>query len=327
MVDDTDTDNNHDADGTIASKKERTGSFFRRRAPASAKSGKVKLPPNWKEVKEEDGSTVYVNSITHRRSVEVPPALPPGWVESLHESGRACYTNKAQRKTIFTFPTAETEAPPDSNSMREEEEGGDEPDSGLFARAMSIVPGRKKAAAGGAVRSSSFGRRKGGASTNASPVNSRRSQSTPAERSGGKAGANPRTVHISCSALIRETKLCVGEEMAAPLDKLLAGLASREIQPELAVKKLMELVGSIIVQQAGLSVMNAQKGVLPHGWLEYIDDNSGRPYYYNVHTRETTWYKPKPPEAPMVIAPPDDGEAVELDTNIDTHRISISADL
>lgn len=52
----------------------------------------------------------------------------------------------------------------------------------LFARAMSIVPGRKKAAAGGAVRSSSFGRRKGGASTNASPVNSRRSQSTPAER-------------------------------------------------------------------------------------------------------------------------------------------------
>jgi len=29
----------------------------------------------------------------------------------------------------------------------------------------------------------------------------------------------------------------------------------------------------------------------------------------------------------MVIAPPDDGEAVELDTNIDTHRISISADL
>ena len=95
-------------------------------------------------------------------------------------------------------------APPDSNSMREEEVGGDEPDSGcvagsagsalyplgsrrgcanrLFARAMSIVPGRKKAAAGGAVRSSSFGRRKGGASTNASPVNSRRSQSTPAER-------------------------------------------------------------------------------------------------------------------------------------------------
>ena len=84
------------------------------------------------------------------------------------------------------------------------------------------------------------------------------------------------------------------------------------------MKKLMELVGSIIVQQvggdavregavraaswqtgprscqAGLSVMNAQKGVLPHGWLEYIDDNSGRPYYYNVHTRETTWRAQQP---------------------------------
>ena len=40
--------------------------------------------------------------------------------------------------------------------------------------------------------------------------------------------------------------------------------------------------------------MNAQKGVLPHGWLEYIDDNSGRPYYYNVHTRETTWRAQQP---------------------------------
>ena len=47
-------------------------------------------------------------------------------------------------------------------------------------------------------------------------------------------------------------------------------------------------VGSTIVQQAGLSVMNAQKGVLPHGWLEYSDEASGRPYYYNVHTKVTT---------------------------------------
>lgn len=53
----------------------------------------------------------------------------------------------------------------------------------------------------------------------------------------------------------------------------------------------MELVGSTIVQQAGLSVMNAQKGVLPHGWLEYVDDASGRPYYYNVSNRGAaqTW--------------------------------------
>ena len=28
------------------------------------------------------------------------------------------------------------------------------------------------------------------------------------------------------------------------------------------------------------------------GWLEYTDEASGRPYYYNVHTKATTWYKP-----------------------------------
>ena len=31
--------------------------------------------------------------------------------------------------------------------------------------------------------------------------------------------------------------------------------------------------------------MNAQKGILPHGWLEYTDESSNRPYYYNVHTK------------------------------------------
>ena len=160
-----------------------------------------------------------------------------------------------------------------------------------------------------------------------------------------------------------------------------------------AVKQLMELVGSTTVQQAGLSVMNTQKGTLPHGWaaprrtvaaprrrappprhaparhaparhatprhatprhatprrrapprlppdpapraprrgrhaaacatprrhstrhappspprspwsrawrswLEYIDEASGRPYYFNVHTKVTTWYKPTGGPAP-----------------------------
>ena len=37
--------------------------------------------------------------------------------------------------------------------------------------------------------------------------------------------------------------------------------------------------------QAGLSVMNLQNGVLPHGWLEYMDESSGRPYYFNVHNQ------------------------------------------
>jgi len=123
----------------------------------------------------------------------------------------------------------------------------------------------------------------------------------------------------------------------------------------------MELVGSTIVQQAGLSVMNAQKGVLPHGWLEYVDEISGRPYYYNVrrlcptfpranwsarcsrsrrpcasrplqvHTRETTWYKPKPPAEPLIIGPEpgEEGEDgfISLNLTPEKHHIAISAEI
>jgi hypothetical protein len=35
---------------------------------------------------------------------------------------------------------------------------------------------------------------------------------------------------------------------------------------------------------------------LPEGWAEYIDPNSGRPYYYNASTGETTWDRPTPPQ-------------------------------
>lgn len=34
---------------------------------------------------------------------------------------------------------------------------------------------------------------------------------------------------------------------------------------------------------------------LPEGWAEYIDPNSGRPYYYNASTGETTWDRPALP--------------------------------
>mmetsp|Transcript_4008 Transcript_4008/g.12377 ORF Transcript_4008/g.12377 Transcript_4008/m.12377 type:complete len:101 (-) Transcript_4008:498-800(-) len=95
-------------------------------------------------------------------------------------------------------------------------------------------------------------------------------------------------------------------------------------------RQLMELVGSTIVQQAGLSVMNAQNGVLPHGWLEYVDDASGRPYYYNVHNRETTWYKPKAPAAPLILGPEgneDPDSFINLETAVETHTIAISAEI
>ena len=186
-----------------------------------------------------------------------------------------CYTNKALQKTTFEFPAAlEMEAPPDENSELAREPTAKD---SLFSRTVSIFAGKKsvkKADGEVSERNSSFRRRS---------VASKGDRSSVASAGAGAPAQSQRTVFISCSAMIRETKLCVGRELQEPLDKLLTTLAAREILAELAVKQLMELVGSTIVQQAGLSVMNAQKGVLPHGWLEYVDEAS-RPYYYNVHS-------------------------------------------
>ena len=141
-------------------------------------------------------------------------------------------------------------------------------------------------------------------------------------------GGSQKTIFISCSALIRETKLCVGGEHQAELDSLLSRLAAREIQAEAAVKQLMAIVGSTIVKQAGLSAINLQKGILPHGWIEYIDDATRRPYYYNVHTKETTWYKPEAPDAPPPLPSEPLADEDGVDTSVFTnHRISLSGEI
>ena len=125
-----------------------------------------------------------------------------------------------------------------------------------------------------------------------------------------------------------QVKLCVGPEHQKTLGSLYEQLTSHQLPAEQAVKQLMELVGSTVVQQAGLSVMNSQKGTLPHGWLEYIDESSGRPYYYNVHTKVTltTWYKPAP--GVSATAPPPakarstDGIGVSM--TLDTHEVAMT---
>ena len=151
------------------------------------------------------------------------------------------------------------------------------------------------------------------------------------EKKAEEAGAGQKTVFISCSTLIKEVKLCVGAEQHTALDELYERLTSRELPAEQAVRQLMEMVGSTIVQQAGLSVMNAQKGVLPHGWLEYSDEASGRPYYYNVHSKVTTWYKPTgavPPPPPEIMrdssGKASDGGMINLECSLETHSITMS---
>ena len=141
--------------------------------------------------------------------------MPSGWVEGIDkESGRVCFTNKSLKKTVFELPT--------ESSEQRQADGDDEnanKDS-LFGRTVSLFGGRKAAKKG-----------EGEASDRQSSFR-RRSIDTKTETT----GQSQRTVFISCSALIRETKLCVGPEMQDALDRLLATLAAREVLAEVAVK-------------------------------------------------------------------------------------------
>eukprot|EP00559_Dactyliosolen_fragilissimus_P007617 CAMPEP_0184855418 /NCGR_PEP_ID=MMETSP0580-20130426/683_1 /TAXON_ID=1118495 /ORGANISM="Dactyliosolen fragilissimus" /LENGTH=737 /DNA_ID=CAMNT_0027349929 /DNA_START=173 /DNA_END=2389 /DNA_ORIENTATION=- len=49
---------------------------------------------------------------------------------------------------------------------------------------------------------------------------------------------------------------------------------------------------------------------LPEGWVEYIDPNSGRPYYYNAAEGVTTWERPLPVESEKTPEPPVEEEPI-----------------
>lgn len=277
------------------------------------------LPKNWKMVKEKDGAfgkekVYYVNSVTGMKSHEPPPPLPKGWKEALHkDSGRVYYYNKETRETTFEFP---------GNGAAGEDQDDDDDDvdipdapEGLIGRTISKFTGKKKKD-DGLERSATLSKR--------TETMKRGKAAEKAAAPAAAPAAAQKTVFISCSQLIKEVKLCVGPEQQGDLDSLYEKLTSQAIPAEQAVKNLMELVGSTIVQQAGLSVMNTQKGTLPHGWLEYTDEASGRPYYYNVHTKVTTWYKPTGGPAPPPPPKSESNDMMNIEFALETHSVAMT---
>jgi len=282
----------------------RTFSLFGGKKGGAAKE---KLPQHWKKAKDKEGKTYYFNTITHQKTHDFPPTLPKGWREALHkESGRVYYYHKETKQSTFEFPQG-----PASTGDDEEEDDGEifAPSPSFFGKLMG-----KKGGGGGVERTATLKKKK------EEPAKKKDDKSA-----GASSEAPQKTVFISCSTLIKEVKLCVGKDQHPPLDSLFDKLTSHEIPAEQAVRMLMEMVGSTVVQQAGLSVMNAQKGVLPHGWLEYTDEASGRPYYYNVHTKVTTWYKPTgavPPPPPADEG--DEEHVVNFECTLETHSVAMT---
>jgi len=287
------------------------------------KGAKEKLPRNWKKAKEKDGTVYYINSVTQRRCHELPPELPKGWREALHkESGRVYYYHKATRQSTFEFPTAAAHDH-DDDDVDDDAEPPPAPE-GFFGRTKSLFVRGKKDKDGELGRTSTMSQKSfkpGASGAKKGKAAAAAAEEKPSEGAGGQ-----KTVFISCSTLIKEVKLCVGAEHQKALDQLYEKLTTHQLPAEQAVKQLMELVGSTVVQQAGLSVMNSQKGTLPHGWLEYIDEASGRPYYYNVHTKVTTWYKPAPtgaaPGPPPSKRP--SGDEVNMTCSLETHNVAMT---
>ena len=293
-----------------------TRSFF-----GGKKDAGPKLPANWKKAKDKEGNVYYFNSITQQKTHDFPPTLPKGWREALHkESGRVYYYHKETKQSTFEFPQGPSH---DDSDDDDDDDGTFEPSPSFFGRTISKFRGKKDDGMG---RTATMTKKK---------EKHHEEKKKDAGGAGGSADGAQKTVFISCSTLIKEVKLCVGKDLHPGLDSLYDRLTSHEIPAEQAVRLLMEMVGSTVVQQAGLSVMNAQKGVLPHGWLEYQDEASGRPYYYNVHTKVTTWYKPTGAVPPPPPTNNSEGEGeggeggeggmmVNFECTLETHSVAMT---
>ena len=172
---------------------------------------------------------------------------------------------------------------------------------GFFGSSLSFRPGGHKAH--GPASSSGGGGGGGGASDDGRRASAAAASAPPAgETSGGGEDANT-TVVVSCSQLIVESKKIMGPAAGLDerLDSLFAQLKAKEVPSKEALKTLIDLVGQTTVEQAGLVIANTAKGLLAEGWVEYLDKGSNKYYYYNVHTKATTWTKPlksRPPPAP-----------------------------
>jgi len=326
-------DSSLDWEGDLGEAK-RSESFVKRSLKSFGRGGKKcpPLPKNWKLVKEKDGAfgkekVYYLNTVTNQRSHEPPPPLPKGWKEALHkDSGRVYYYNKETRETTFEFPGNGAAGEDMDDDDDDDSEVPEAPSEGFFGRAVSKMTGKGKKKGEGLDRSATL-------STQAQTLKKQSPRSkgvaapaaTAAATEDGKGPVAQKTVFISCSQLITEVKLCVEQKFQAELDSLYEKLTAQQIPAEQAVKQLMELVGSTTVQQAGLSVMNTQKGTLPHGWLEYIDEASGRPYYFNVHTKVTTWYKPTGgPAPPPSLMNTESNDLTNIEFALETHTVAMT---
>ena len=268
--------------------KQRTGLAAKALGAISFRKGKAAAPTGPQEVSIFKPSLDSILGITfevpedHSHKGVVVSAINPGYLIAKSEKIHVGDVVHAINGNVVTTPQEGANLLGNAKGLTTFTltRAAAEPRTGnLLSSALSFRPGGKKKAAEAA----------------AAP------EPMPAPESAAGAGEEDNTtVVVSCSQLIVESKKIVGSAagLDEKLDELYAALKAKTLPSKQALTQLMEIVGQTTVEQAGLVIANAQRGALADGWVEYLDKGSNKFYYYNVHTKMTTWTKPARPKPP-----------------------------
>ncbi|CAE7345607.1 NEDD4 [Symbiodinium natans] len=265
------------------------------------------LPPNWEEHKDPSTlKTFYYNKVTKETSWEkpkgasasaAPAGLPPNWEEHKDpSSGKVFYYNKVTKETSWDKPkgAASPAAPSPGGGLPPEWEEHKDPTSGktfYYNKVTKETSWDKPAAAAGGL-----------------PPN----WEEHSDPSSGKPfyynAVTKETRHLAARDSVPHAEVGTDHDSSAFVRLM------RMLEDE----TLMRACGTSIDTHAELAACQSRNGPTLHGinvpdmrgsavppsqWEEHVDPGSGKKFFFNPTTNETSWTKPASRSAGYPSAP------------------------